>query len=103
MLLSYTLLVSFSLLVSFQMLIYDLSILYPLGAGSLFVLLRRKCAGKAFVALILATVGLYLEYPIRNIPVASVVLKGTTMLWVVWTASLALARRQVRRDPEIPV
>ena len=99
LLISYTLLVSFSLLVSFQMLIYDLSILYPLGAGSLYVLLRRKCTGKAFVVLMLATVGLYLEYPIRNIPVASVVFKGTTTLWVAWSVSLALIRRQMRPDP----
>jgi hypothetical protein len=103
LLITYTLLVSFSLLMSFQMLIYDLSILYPLGAGSLYVLLRRKCTGKALVVLILATVGLYLEYPIRNIPVASVVFKGTTILWVIWTVSLALIRRQMRHDPEIPV
>jgi hypothetical protein len=102
LLISYTLLVSFSLLVSFQMLIYDLSILYPLGAGSLYVLLRRQRRSTAFVVLILATVGLYFESPIRSVSVASVVLKGTTALWIVWTVSLALMLRDVRPDPGWP-
>ena len=46
LLLNYSLLVSFSLLVSLQMVVYDLSILFPFGAASVYVLLRRGCSAR---------------------------------------------------------
>ena len=89
LLLNYSLLVSFSLLVSLQMVVYDLSILFPLGAASVYVLLRRGCSGKAMVVLILATTGLYYEFAVRSIPIGTIVIKGTTLLWILWSAALA--------------
>ena len=46
--------------------------------------------------LTLATIGLYYEFEVRSVPIGSVVIKGTTLLWIIWSAALARMLVDVR-------
>lgn len=96
----FTLIISFSLICSLQMVAYDLTLLFPFLAAITYSLQSRQIKGPSIILFLLSFLALFYEYGYRSLEFANIVIKGTTVVWILLTLSVFTIFNKIRKRRE---